>query len=73
MYNMSKLLAYILDKYKIYKGKKIDLFTLEKISKKEKIDINDLVYLLEINKDTYYKLKTKKQKFTKLKFKNKRN
>ena len=69
MYNMSKLLAYILDKYKIYKGKKIDLFTLEKISKKEKIDINDLVYLLEINKDTYYKLKTKKQKFTKLKFK----
>lgn len=68
LYRNSEMLKLILDKYKIYKGKRIDLVTLENISKTEGIEIKDLLCLLEINAITYYRLRTKKQKYTKLKF-----
>lgn len=70
MYANSELLNYITKKYDLYKNKKINIEILQKISKNEKIEIKDLLCLLEISSNTSYKLKNKMQKYTKLKFNN---
>lgn len=68
MYRNSELLEIIMKKYNMHKNTKINLKKLQKISQKEKIKMKDLLYLLEINANTIYKLKKETQKYTKLKF-----
>lgn len=68
MYKNSEMLEIIMKKYKLKLGMKLDILLLEKIVKKEKIEIKDLIYILEISSNIYYKLKRKKQMYTRLKF-----
>jgi len=70
MYRKSELLEIIMKKYNIHENNKISYDEIQEISKKEKIEIKDLLYLLEIRYNTAYKLKKEKQKYTKLKFNN---
>ena len=70
MYRKSELLEIITRKYNIHENKKISFNEIQEISKKEKIEIKDLLYILEIKYNTAYKLKNGKQKYTKLKFNN---
>lgn len=64
----SELLDYITRKYEVYENTKITMQILEDISTKENIEMRDLLCLLEINRDTVYRLRKKKQKTTILKF-----
>lgn len=70
MYRKSELLEIITRKYNIHENKKISFNEIQEISKKEKIEIKDLLYILEVKYNTAYKLKNGKQKYTKLKFNN---
>lgn len=70
MYRKSELLETIKTKYNIHKKRKITFEEVKEISQTEKIEIKDILYLLEINSNTAYKLKNGIQKYTKLKFNN---
>lgn len=70
MYKNSEVLEIVMKKYKIKIGQKVDIMLLEKIVQKEGIEAKDLIYILEITPNTYYKLKNKIQSYTKLKFYN---
>lgn len=61
MYRKSELLEIITSKYNIHENKKISFNEIKEISKKEKIEIKDLLYILEIKYNTAYKLKNGKQ------------
>ena len=70
MYKNSEMLERIMKKYNLKIGMKIDILLLEKIEQKEGIKVKDLIYILEISTNTYYKLKNNIQSYTKLKFYN---
>lgn len=70
MYRKSELLETIKTKYNIHKNRKITFEEVKEISQTEKIEIKDILYLLEINSNTAYKLKNGIQKYKKLKFNN---
>lgn len=70
MHRKSELLEIITNKYNIHENKRISFNEIQKTSKKEKIEIKDLLYILEVKYNTAYKLKNGKQKYTKLKFNN---
>lgn len=67
MYQNSEVLEKIMKKYKIIPGMKLDIELLNKIMQLENMEINDLIYILNINKNTYYKLKREMQVHTKFK------
>lgn len=68
MYKRSVVLKEIMKKYKLKKGSKIDIILLEKISDTEKIEINDLTCMFQIDTRTMYDLRKGKHKYTILKF-----
>ena len=68
MYQNSELLEIIMKKHKIQENKKIRYNELQQISHEEKIEMKDLIFLLQISSSTINKLKKEKQKYTKLKF-----
>lgn len=67
IYQNSKLLKIIFNRYKLKVGFKIDYKLLKEISKDEKIAIKDLLCLLQINYKTYYKLRKNNKSHTKIK------
>lgn len=68
MHTNSKLLKYILKKYEFKTGSKLNYEFLIKISMQEKIEIKDLLCLLQIDYKTYYKLRKNSKSYTKIKF-----
>lgn len=70
MYRNSEILEIIMKKYKLKLGMKLNILLLNNIKQIEGMEIKDLIYILEINPNTYYKLKNGKQIYTKLKFNN---
>ena len=67
-YSFNIVLMEIMKKYNIEEGSKINLNLIKEIAENEKIRINDLMCMLQISTDTMYRLRTKKQKYTKVVF-----
>lgn len=62
----NQVLKEIMKKYELKEGMWIGIDLINKISCIEKIDVKDLACMLQINSNTMYRLKTNRQKRTKL-------
>lgn len=67
IYQNSKLLKIVFNRYNLRIGSKINYKVLNEISEYEKIEIKDLLCLLQINYNTYYKLRKNSKAYTRIK------
>lgn len=67
IYQNSKLLKIVFNRYKLKIGAKVNYKLLNEISEHEKIQIKDLLCLLQISYNTYYKLRKHSKAYTKIK------